>query len=93
MASRIAAQERVFAVREGLTREQDTLPKRVFNLQLPGIWPEDKLDPVKFEKMLDEYYEAMEWSVKTGIPTPKTLHSLKLSDVAADLKRLGKLPS
>jgi len=92
VASRVAAQERAFAVREGLSREQDTLPKRAFNLKLPGTWPEDKLDPVKFEKMLDEYYEAMEWDVKTGIPTPKTLQSLKLSDVAADLEKLGKLP-
>ncbi len=91
-ALRVATQERAFSVREGAGREQDTLPKQLFNRQMPGTWPEDKLDPMKFEKMKDEYYEAMEWDVETGIPTHQTLHSLKLDDVADDLEKLGKLP-
>jgi len=91
-ASRLASQERAFAVREGVTREQDTLPKRLFNHKMPGSFPEDFLDPVKFEEMKDEYYEAMGWDVKTGIPTRETLTSLKLGKVASDLERRGRLP-
>ena len=91
IGSRIAAQERAFAVREGLTREQDTLPKKLLNYKMPGTWPEDSLDPADLEKMKDDYYEAMGWDVKTGIPASEMLRSLKLSDVASDLKKIGKL--
>jgi aldehyde:ferredoxin oxidoreductase len=92
IASRLAAQERAFAVREGVTREQDTLPKRLFNHKMPGYFPKDSLDPMKFEEMKDEYYEAMGWDVKTGIPTRETLISLKLGNVASDLEKRGRLP-
>ena len=42
--------------------------------------------------MKDEYYEAMGWDVKTGIPIRETLISLKLDKVASDLEKHGKLP-
>ena len=62
-ASRIATQERAFAVREGLTRDHDTLPKKLINYQMPGTWPEDKVDLEDLECMKNEYYEAMAWDV------------------------------
>ena len=89
--ARVAAQEKAYSLREGLTREQDTLPKRLFNYQMPGAFPDDKIDPEKFEEMKDEYYEAMGWDAETGIPTFKTLEDLQLSDVATDLEKLGKI--
>jgi aldehyde:ferredoxin oxidoreductase len=92
-ASRIATQERSFAVREGLTREQDTLPKKLINYQMPGTWPEDKVDPEDLERMKSEYYAAMAWDTKSGVPTRETLDSLGLSDVASDLEKMGKLPN
>jgi aldehyde:ferredoxin oxidoreductase len=55
IGSRIAAQERAFSVKEGYTREHDTLPKRFFTTPLPGYFPDDVVDPVKFEEMKDEY--------------------------------------
>lgn len=90
-ASRIATQERAFAVREGLTREQDTLPKKLINYQMPGTWPEDKVDPEDLERMKSEYYAAMAWDTKSGVPPRETLDSLGLSDVASDLEKMGKL--
>jgi aldehyde:ferredoxin oxidoreductase len=92
-ASRIATQERAFAVREGLTREQDTLPKKLINYQMPGTWPEDKVDPEDLERMKNEYYAAMAWDIKSGVPTRKTLEAMDLSDVASDLEKMGKLPN
>jgi len=92
VASRVAAQERAYSVREGLSRAQDTLPKRLFNRRIPGTWPEDQLDSVKLEQMKDEYYEAMGWDVATGIPTFETFHALGLHDVAEDLEKLDRLP-
>jgi aldehyde:ferredoxin oxidoreductase len=90
-ASRIATQERAFAVREGLTRAQDTLPKKLINYQMPGTWPEDKVDPEDLERMKSEYYTAMAWDTKSGVPPRETLDSLGLSDVASDLEKIGKL--
>ena len=91
-ASRIAAQERAFAVREGLTRADDTLPKKLIDYQMPGTWPEDKLDAQSLESMKDDYYAAMDWDVETGVPARETLMTYGLSDVASDLDRMGKLP-
>ena len=90
-ASRIAAQERAYAVREGLTRDQDTLPKKLINYQMPGTWPDDKVDLEDLERMKNEYYAAMAWDMESGVPTRETLEALGLSDVAADLIKLGKI--
>ncbi len=91
-ASRITAQERAFAVREGLTRDQDTLPKKLINYQMAGTWPEDKIDLEDLEVMKNEYYAAMAWDLESGVPTRQTLETLGLSDVAKDLTELGKIP-
>jgi aldehyde:ferredoxin oxidoreductase len=90
-ASRIAAQERAFAIREGLTRADDTLPKKLIGYQMPGTWPEDKIDAQSLEGMKDDYYTAMAWDVETGVPKRETLEGVGLSDVAADLEKMGKL--
>lgn len=91
-ASRIAAQERAFAVREGLTRADDTLPQKLIDYQMPGTWPDDKLDAQSLESMKSDYYAAMNWDVDTGVPTRETFVACGLSDVAEDLERMGKLP-
>ncbi|MCP4151210.1 MAG: hypothetical protein GY757_25930, partial [bacterium] len=90
-ASRITAQERAFAVREGLSRENDTLPKKLINYRMPGTWPDDKIDPQSLERMKNEYYAAMAWDSESGVPTRETLDAYGLSDVAADLEKMGKL--
>ncbi len=91
-ASRIATQERAFAVREGLTRDHDTLPKKLINYQMPGTWPEDKIDLDGLERMKSDYYKAMAWDAESGVPTRETLEGFGLSDVASDLEKMGKLP-
>ena len=85
-AARINAQEKIFAAREGFGREQDTLPKKLINYQMPGTWPDDKVTVDDIEKMKDDYYHAMGWDLQTGAPTADLLRSLKLDDVAADLE-------
>jgi aldehyde:ferredoxin oxidoreductase len=90
-AARIASQERAYAVREGMTKEQDTLPKKLLNYSMGGLYPDDKVTPEGLEKMKTEYYQAMGWDVKTGIPTLNTLRALNLEDVASDLIKQGKL--
>ena len=72
---------RLFNIREaGISREDDTLPPRVFEEPLP--MPPDGEEKVRlprkeFEKMLDEYYALRGWD-ENGIPTKEKLEELDL---------------
>jgi aldehyde:ferredoxin oxidoreductase len=90
IAKRIKNLERAFVVRDGITRENDMLPKRSFNQPMENG---KVLDFDKFEKMKDDYYNHRGWDVSTGIPTRETLEEIGLGDVASDLNKLGKLPN
>ncbi|MDJ0986567.1 MAG: aldehyde ferredoxin oxidoreductase N-terminal domain-containing protein [Desulfobacterales bacterium] len=92
-AARISCQERAYAVREGMTKDADTLPKKLLNYSMAGTYPEDQVTPEDLEQMKKDYYQAMGWDVKTGIPTLATLRALNLEDVASDLIKQGKLKS
>jgi len=79
VGSRIYATERLFNLREGLSRRHDALPKR-FGIKLDG--------------MLRDYYRERGWS-RTGVPMPlplrKPKRAVKVEAVASSLERL-KLP-
>ena len=78
-------------MREGMTKDQDTLPKKLINYSMEGTYPDDKVTPEGLEKMKAEYSQAMGWDVKTGVPTINNLRALNLEDVASDLIKQGKL--
>jgi len=86
VGERIVNIERMFNVREGMRRQDDTLPRRFREEKLL----EGPSKGVIFEQepMLDEYYDARGWDKETGIPTRATLERLGLGDAAAELKRL-----
>lgn len=84
-ASRISAQERLFAMRNGLTRDDDTLPEKLVNYKMAGSWPEDMVTPEEMDLMKEDYYEAMGWDKETGAPTKNTLKQLELEDLTQDL--------
>jgi aldehyde:ferredoxin oxidoreductase len=92
VAERINNVERAFLVREGISRKDDTIHGRAMEEPVPsGPHKGEGLDKKKFSKMLDEYYDAVGWDKKTGIPTRAKLESLGLVDVADDLEKMGKL--
>ena len=64
---------------EGAGREQDTLPKRLFDTPLKG-GPSDGLfiPREELEQALDDYYELAGWDVATGKPTQAKLEELGL---------------
>lgn len=70
---------RAFNAREGATRDQDTLPKKVLTQPLKGgrsdglFVPKDELDAA-----LDTYYELAGWDKTTGNPTKEKLAELGL---------------
>ncbi|MDF1595219.1 MAG: aldehyde ferredoxin oxidoreductase family protein [Acidimicrobiia bacterium] len=76
---------RAFNAREGITRERDTLPKRLFE-PLDGGPSDGKLvDRVEFEAALETYYEMAGWDPITGNPPRETLENLELGWVADEL--------
>jgi aldehyde:ferredoxin oxidoreductase len=71
---------RLFNVREGFTRRDDTLPPRLFSRAATrGPSKGEVVDKAAFEKMLDEYYQCMGWDPCTGIPTEQKLRGLEIS--------------
>jgi aldehyde:ferredoxin oxidoreductase len=89
VSERVRNLERMFDVRQGLTRKDDSLPKKFFEVPLSkGPYEGAVLDREKFEQMKDEYYEIRGWDKETGIPTREKLVELGLEDVADEI--LGK---
>ena len=67
---------RCFNLKHGLTRNQDTLPDRLFEGLGGGALKGSKLDRAEFEKSVGMYYEMMGWDGKDGVPTEGKLYEL-----------------
>jgi aldehyde:ferredoxin oxidoreductase len=77
---------RMFCLREGITREADTLPKRLMEDPLPdGPAKGMVIDKETIEMLKDAYYEIRGWDKKTGNPTVQKLRDLELDDVAESI--------
>src|SRR6056297_1854136 len=85
-AERIVNIERAYIVREGIRREDDTLPNRFLEEPLPDGCGESSGSVVELEPMLDEYYEAHEWDRVSGIQSMKKLKELGLIEIILDLR-------
>jgi aldehyde:ferredoxin oxidoreductase len=69
---------RVFNLREGFGRKDDTLPERLFEPLESGVLKGKGIDRREFEDLLTLYYEAMGWDPKDGVPTRGRLAELNL---------------
>ncbi|MFC2009387.1 aldehyde ferredoxin oxidoreductase family protein [Chloroflexota bacterium] len=76
LGERIYNMERVYNAMEGITRVDDTLPKRLLEEPIP----EGPAKGHKAELDLDTYYELRGWD-KNGIPTLEKLKELGLEDL------------
>jgi aldehyde:ferredoxin oxidoreductase len=70
--------ERLYNLREGFTREDDTLPPRLLN-EAPAEGPSQGW-VVQLEPMLKEYYRGRGWD-ENGVPSPKKLAELGLANL------------
>jgi aldehyde:ferredoxin oxidoreductase len=80
IADRAYTVERLFNIREGLTRDDDWLVDRYFDEPTPLGLPIARgksIDREKFKGMIDEYYELHGWD-ENGVPRPETLQKLGL---------------
>jgi aldehyde:ferredoxin oxidoreductase len=75
--TRIICQERLFNMREGITREDDALPGRLLNEPKPD--GPTKGDVVPLEELKDGYYRALGWDLSTGNPGDSPLDKLGIN--------------
>jgi len=93
LGKKIVTMERAFNTREGFTRKEDVLPKRLRTETLqnaPGkvaINSDEVMDP-----MLDRYYAMHGWDIASGRPTRSVLESYGLKAWADELEKHTALP-
>jgi aldehyde:ferredoxin oxidoreductase len=78
LGERIWNQIRLFNLRDGFTRADDTLPKRFTNEPLPGgPYAGSRISEADLDRLLDEYYAVRGWDSE-GRPTVEKLKALNL---------------
>jgi len=80
--------ERCFNIREGLTRKDDTLPKRMYTEPLQGGLRDGEVIR-KPDTIIDEYYDARGWD-RNGIPTKAKLAKLGLEELDKDIAKFRR---
>jgi aldehyde:ferredoxin oxidoreductase len=77
---------RLYAVREGIRRDDDTLPARLMDEPLPGGPAKGMvIDRQTLDSLLDAYYDLRGWDPATGIPTPERLRQLGLEALVPEV--------
>ena len=81
IGERIWNLQRLYNIREGIGRKDDTLPQRFFDEPLPdGFSKGQVIEREVFEKALDDYYKMHGWDDQ-GVPTKEKIKELGLEDL------------
>jgi aldehyde:ferredoxin oxidoreductase len=81
VGERVLNLQRLFNMREGLSRKDDILPERIKQQPAFGFYEKEEQCAIKdFEGMLDEYYAARRWDIRTGMPSKEKLKELGLEE-------------
>jgi aldehyde:ferredoxin oxidoreductase len=83
---------RLFNIREGLGRKDDTLPYKVMHLPIPDEGPSKGayVSQEELDLLLDDYYMSRGWT-REGIPTVEKLKELGMEDLIPIVERkIGK---
>ena len=80
VGERIVNAERMLNARWGITRRDDTLPRRFLDEPAGPPGSPSAGSIVELSMMLEEYYEARGWDEATGLPTAAKLRELGLED-------------
>lgn len=79
---RIVTAKKLFNVREGWTRAEDTLPARFLDEPLGGADERFRLARADLDRMIAAYYLAHGWTGGGDVP-PERIHALSLDDFVA----------
>ncbi|MCW4003823.1 MAG: aldehyde ferredoxin oxidoreductase family protein [Candidatus Bathyarchaeota archaeon] len=84
---RINTLAKLINLREGLTREDDTLPWKVMNQPIPDDGPVKGavVTQEELDLLLDDYYQARGWTLE-GVPTKAKLNDLGLEEYSSLIK-------
>jgi len=84
---------RLFNIREGLTRKDDTMPWKVMNVPIPdeGVAKGSFVSQEDLDLLLDDYYEVRGWT-KDGIPTVEKLNEIGMEDLVYIVKEKTEKP-
>ena len=88
---RICNVEKAFNARLGLTRKDDTVPRRFLEEPVPTGPRKGEHLGLVLPRMLDEYYEVRGWDHRSGLQTRAKLEELGLKEIADELERTGHL--
>jgi aldehyde:ferredoxin oxidoreductase len=87
IGERVFNLQRMFNIREGITRADDLVPRRTAEIPEFGRYADKPECGIKdYEKMLEEYYEARAWKKDTGRPTRDKLRQLGLESLSSEAK-------
>lgn len=82
---------KAFNIREGFTREDDMLPPRLTDEEIPnGPSKGERIDQTAFERELERYYLGRGWTTD-GVPMRSTLDELDLPDIADEIGAVNEL--
>jgi len=82
IGERVYNLERIFNVREGISRKDDTLPYRFLNEPIPdGVTEGAYVSENQLNEMLDEYYQLRGWDPSKAAPTNGTIRRLGLDSI------------
>jgi aldehyde:ferredoxin oxidoreductase len=77
---------RALNAREGIARDQDTLPKKLYRKGLEGGRTDGlKLDEHEVQSGIEMYYDQAGWEIDSGVPSRATLEELGLGWAADSL--------
>jgi aldehyde:ferredoxin oxidoreductase len=86
VSQRVVAAKKLYNLREGWTREEDTLPQRFFSEGLPGqTAAQSYLPRERLRTMIQAYYTARSWD-EDGLVPASTIAQLGLEELEPSLK-------
>jgi aldehyde:ferredoxin oxidoreductase len=79
---------RIFNIREGLGRKDDTLPYKVMHVPIPDEGPSKGavFTQAELDLLLNDYYEARGWT-KEGIPTDQKMKELGMEELIPIIRK------
>ena len=80
VGERVSNIQRLFNLREGLSRADDDLPRRVLSVPTMGFYKDQPQCVIgDYDRMIRDYYQARGWDPDTGRPSAEKLAALRLS--------------
>lgn len=86
LGERVGTMARVYNLREGLTRRDDSLPARLMEPFASGPLAGVSIDASSFNQAVGHFYKAMGWT-EDGVPTTFKLHELAIPWAKDELPR------